>query len=272
MQHLHKKGDFFIASGCRNEITVRMSQHEAYQIEGATRPGPWLITCDHATNRVPGWVEGGLGIAPSDMARHIAYDVGARGLALALGLALDSPVICSDFSRLVIDPNRGEDDPTLVMKLYDGTIIPGNRAAGPAEVEQRLARLYRPYHQALAALAPGRVICAMHSFTPCLKGRAQRPWHVGVLYSHLDERLSRPLIARLNREADLCIGDNEPYSGHLPGDAIDQHALQPGRLNTLIELRNDLIATPADQHAWALRLAPILAEALSDLPPETARP
>jgi predicted N-formylglutamate amidohydrolase len=272
MQHMHQKSDFFIASARQSEITEPMTQHEAFYIEGAQRPGPWLITCDHATNRVPAWVGPDLGIAPQDMARHIAYDVGAKGLALALGQALDSPVICSDFSRLVIDPNRGEDDPTLVMKLYDGTIIPANRHAGPDQVEERLARLYRPYHNALAALAPGRVICAMHSFTPCLKGRAPRPWHVGVLYSHLDERLSRPLIARLNGESDLCIGDNEPYSGHLPGDAIDMHALQPGRLNTLIELRNDLIATAQAQQAWALRLAPILRAALADLPPETARP
>jgi predicted N-formylglutamate amidohydrolase len=183
-----------------------------------------------------------------------------------LGRLLDSPVILSDFSRLVIDPNRGEDDPTLVMKLYDGTIIPANRQVGPEEVEERLDRLYRPYHAAyarLAALRPDRVIVALHSFTPCLRGRAPRPWHVGVLYSYLDERFSKPLIARLMAETDLTIGDNEPYSGHLPGDAIDRHALRLGRHNALIEVRNDLIATPQQQAHWAGRLAPILTEVLA---------
>lgn len=232
-------------------------RHEAFEIDGADRPGEWLVTCDHATNRVPDWL-GDLGISAADMGRHIAYDVGARGVALALGRALDSPVICSDFSRLVIDPNRGEDDPTLVMKLYDGTIIPANRHADQTEVELRLSRLYRPYHDAYAALAKGRSLVAVHSFTPCLKGRSPRPWHVGVLYSHLDARLSRALIDVLRHEADICLGDNEPYSGHLPGDAIDRHGLQHGRHNTLIELRNDLIATPDDQTRWAERLAPIL--------------
>lgn len=244
------------------------SRHEAYEILGATRPGPWLVTCDHATNRVPEWLGGCLGIAPEDMARHIAYDVGARGLSIALGAALNSPVICSDFSRLVIDPNRGEDDPTLVMKLYDGTIIPANRHVDAAETERRLNSLYRPYHAALARLAARQadtVIVAIHSFTPCLRGRPPRPWQVGVLYSHLDLRLSRRLIARLQAEPDLCVGDNQPYSGHLPGDAVDRHALQAGRHNTLIELRNDLIATSAAQAAWADRLAPILMAALSDL-------
>jgi predicted N-formylglutamate amidohydrolase len=239
----------------------------AVRIQGETRKGRWLITCDHASNRVPDWVNGGdLGIPADDMARHIAWDVGAAGVAVELGRLLDSPVILSDFSRLVIDPNRGEDDPTLVMKLYDGTIIPANRQVGPEEVEERLDRLYRPYHAAyarLAALRPDRVIVALHSFTPCLRGRAPRPWHVGVLYSHLDERFSKPLIARLMAETDLTIGDNEPYSGHLPGDAIDRHALRLGRHNALIEVRNDLIATPQQQAHWAGRLAPILTEVLA---------
>ncbi len=239
----------------------------AFHIDGEHRPGRWLVTCDHASNHVPQWLNGGtLGIPDQDMARHIAWDVGAAGLACQLGRLLDSPVLLSSFSRLVIDPNRGEEDPTLVMQLYDGTIIPANRGITPAAVEDRLDRLYRPYHAAyarLAALHPQRVILAIHSFTPCLRGRPPRPWHVGVLYSHLDERLSRPLIARLSQEPDLCIGDNEPYSGHLPGDAIDRHALRSGRLNTLIELRNDLIDDSASQSHWAARLAPILTEVLS---------
>ena len=89
----------------------------AYRIFGANRPARWLITCDHASNQVPAWVCGGdLGLSAEDMARHIAWDVGAAGLAKAIGKALDAPVICSQFSRLVIDANRGEEDPTLVMK------------------------------------------------------------------------------------------------------------------------------------------------------------
>ena len=247
-----------------------------FHIEGADRPGRWLVTCDHATNRVPPEVGGGtLGIAAADMARHIAWDPGAAGVARALGVMLDSPVICSDFSRLVIDPNRGEDDPTLVMRLYDGTIIPGNRHVTEAEITRRKATLYDPYHAALAQLAarrPDTVILSIHSFTPCLRGRPARPWQIGILYSHLDPRLSVPLTARLRQEADLCVGDNQPYSGHLPGDAVDRHALLPGRHNTLVELRNDLIADAVGQQAWAARLAPILSEVLASLPESPSLP
>jgi predicted N-formylglutamate amidohydrolase len=239
---------------------------DAYAIAGADRPARWLVTCDHATNRVPGWVGGGsLGIAPEDMNRHIALDVGAAGLALRMAERLDAPCILSDFSRLVIDPNRGEDDPTLVMRLYDGTIIPANRRITPPEVRERLDRLYRPYHSALARLAARRadtVIVAVHSFTACLRGRPPRPWHAGILYPDQDPRLSRPLIAELASDPALCVGDNQPYHGWLPGDSIDRHALRHGRHNTLIEVRNDLISDVAGQADWADRLASALIRAL----------
>ncbi len=238
--------------------------HNPFEIEGADRPARYLVTCDHASNAVPDFVNGGtLGLAAGDMARHIAYDVGAAGVARELARRLDAPYIGANFSRLVIDPNRGEDDPTLLMKLYDGTVIPGNRHAGPVELEQRLNRLYRPYHTALAQLAARRddtVIIAVHSFTPQLQGRPPRPWHVGVLFA-ADERLSRPLIARLRQEPGLCVGENEPYGGHLPGDSIARHAIAYQRPNVLIELRNDLIKTDKEQVAWARRLAPMIEEA-----------
>ncbi|MCV2880192.1 N-formylglutamate amidohydrolase [Sedimentimonas flavescens] len=244
-----------------------MTPHPAYRTAGTERPSRWLVTVDHATNTIPDWVCGdSLGIAAQDMARHIAYDVGALGLAERLAARLDAPMISTDFSRLVIDPNRGEDDPTLVMRLYDGTVIPANRNACAEQIEQRLARLYRPYHAALADIAGARtdrVICAVHSFTPCLRGRPPRPWQVGILYSHRDARLAKPLIAALAAQG-LCVGDNEPYSGHLDGDSIDRHALTPGRPNVLIELRNDLIAQPDGQIAWADRLAPVLDQVLRD--------
>ncbi|AXC48555.1 N-formylglutamate amidohydrolase [Paracoccus suum] len=238
---------------------------EPYDIVNPHGASRWLITCDHATNRVPVWVGGGsLGIAAEDMDRHIALDVGAAGLTRALAGRLDAPAILSDFSRLVIDPNRGEDDPTLVMRLYDGTVIPANRDIDEAGTAERLERLHRPYHAAYAQLAsrhPARAICAIHSFTPQLRGRPPRPWQVGVLYSHRDERLALPLIAAC-RVQGWVTGDNQPYSGHLEGDSIDRHALEGGRPNVLIELRNDLIRDPAGQQEWADRLAPVLTAVL----------
>lgn len=239
--------------------------YHPYFIEGAERPGRWLVTCDHAANTVPDAINGGdLGLPPTDMERHIAYDIGAAGVSKALAQQLDSPVILSNFSRLVIDPNRGEDDPTMLMKLYDGTIIPANRHADATERERRLELCYRPYHTAQAKLAarPRTVHLSIHSFTPQLRGRPPRAWEIGILYAR-DTRLAFPLMQALRADGTLTIGDNEPYSGHLPGDSVERHALDFNRPNVLIELRNDLIATPKGQQDWANRLAPILETVLA---------
>ena len=143
---------------------------------------------------------------------------------------------------------------------------PMGRIADAAEIARRLDLFHRPYHAALAGLIAAHaapVIVAIHSFTPQLRGRAPRPWHVGVL-SAGDRRLAHPLLALLGDEPYLCVGDNQPYSGHLPGDALDRHAVQPGRPHVLVEIRNDLIETPDQQRAWGQRLAPMLDAALAN--------
>lgn len=259
------------------KMTETAQSWQPFHIHGETLDSPWLVTCDHATNTIPPMIaDGDLGLGPKDMSRHIAYDVGAAGLALALAEQLGAPAILSNFSRLAIDPNRGHDDPTVLMKIYDGSIIPANHDADAAEKTRRIALMHEPYHQAVEQLAARRddtIIVAIHSFTPQLRAKPPRPWHVGVLHAPTDGRLSLPLIRRLQKEADLVVGDNEPYAGHLEGDSIDRHALAHGRHNTLIELRNDLIGTAREQAYWAARLAPMLHDCLDEItqsPPTTA--
>jgi len=240
----------------------------AYEEIGGAPGSRLLLICDHATNRVPSSVAGGdLGLPPQEMARHIAYDIGARGVALELARLMAAPALLTRFSRLVIDPNRGEDDPTLVMRLYDGTIIPANRHVTRDEVERRLDAWHRPYHGAVDA-AIGRMgrpaLVSIHSYTPQLKGRPPRPWQVGILWHH-DGRLAGPLLERL-RAQGYCVGDNEPYSGQLEGDTMSRHGTARGLPHVLIELRQDLIATPGDQALWAGRLAPIIGRAIEEIP------
>ncbi|WP_424932149.1 N-formylglutamate amidohydrolase [Amaricoccus macauensis] len=247
--------------------TANLLDEKAFEAAHCEGEAAILLLCDHATNIVPPSVAGGdLGLPPEDMGRHIAFDIGARAVTLELARLLDAPALLTRFSRLVIDPNRGEDDPTLVMRLYDGTIIPANRHITEEEKARRIADWHRPYHQAIDAQidrmeAGGRIpaLISIHSYTPRLQGRAPRPWHVGVLWHH-DGRLALPLMERLRAEPDLCIGDNEPYSGQLEGDTMSRHGTGRGLPHVLIELRHDLIETEADQRLWAARLAPILAE------------
>lgn len=233
---------------------------------GEERDSRWLIICDHATNLVPPGVKhGDLGVSGDDMTRHIAYDVGAAGVTVRLAERLGAPAVLSNFSRLVIDPNRGEDDPTLVMRLYDGTIVPGNRCVDRAEIERRLNLCYRPYHTLVERMAARRddtVILSIHSFTPQLRGRPARAWHIGLLHA-ADRRLTFALLDLLREEPGIVAGANVPYSGFLAGDTIDRHAIRHGRQNTLVEIRNDLIADEGGQADWADRLARLLPPALA---------
>ena len=246
-------------------FSVPIMTHPPFLTHGDERETRWLITCDHATNTVPPAVNNGtLGLPLSDMERHIAYDIGAAGVSRHLADLLHGSAVMANFSRLVIDPNRGEHDPTLLMRIYDGSVIPGNRDAEAPEKERRLDMLHRPYHAKIGDMAARRddtVIVAIHSFTPKLRGRPFRPWEVAVLHSK-DRRYSDPVLHRLLQESDLTVGDDQPYLGDLPGDAIDRHGYAHGRPHVLIEIRNDLIMDDNGQTEWAERLAPVLQDAL----------
>ncbi len=181
---------------------------------------------------------------------------------------LGAPAVLTRYSRLLIDPNRGEDDPTLVMRISDGAMVPGNAGITAAERQKRLDAFYRPYHHAIdemidSMIDAGRppLIFSVHSFTENWRGW-MRPWHAGVLWDN-DPRLPVPLLDALRADAALVVGDNEPYAGALHGDCIYKHATTRGLANALIEVRQDLIRDEADQGAWAERLAGILSGLLA---------
>ncbi len=236
--------------------------------------GRLLFVCDHASNALPPSY-GTLGLAPSLFETHIAYDIGAADVTRALAEAFAAPAILATRSRLLIDLNRGQDDPTLVMKLSDGSIVPGNAAADESEIARRLAQFHEPYHAAIAAeIAALRnagtvpALFSMHSFTPAWKGR-RRPWDVGVLWDR-DDRIARPLIDRLGR-AGFTVGDNEPYSGALENDCMYRHGTMNGLPHVLIEIRQDLIGTRMAAISFAARLKPILDAVLDELGPASIR-
>ena len=231
-------------------------------VEGDRRRGIVLLA-DHARRDLPDDY-GSLGLPATEFDRHIAYDIGVEAVTRELAALLGVPAVIANFSRLLIDPNRGEDDPTLIRQLYDGTVVPGNYPMAPEERERRLDRFYRPYHDAVGAMiasvaqASGRApfIFSVHSFTPVMQGK-QRPWHVGILWD-LDDRVAQPLIDMLAEDKTLVVGDNEPYDGALRGDTMFKHAIVNGYAHALIEIRQDLISDQKGAIAWAERLAPIV--------------
>ena len=230
--------------------------------------GGLLILVDHASNRMPPEY-GNLGLPPAELERHIAYDIGAGPLARSLAERFGAPSILTRFSRLLIDPNRGEDDPTLVMRLSDGAVVPGNARVDGAEIQRRISRFYEPYHRVVAETLDSMIaaggppaVLAIHSYTPIWKG-APRPWHAGILWDR-DPRMALPLLQALREEPGLRVGDNEPYLGSLKGDTMYRHGTCRGLPHVLLEVRNDLIAAPAGVLEWADRLEPVLRGILAD--------
>lgn len=241
---------------------ITAEEQDSYCVLPGRADAGLIVLCDHAGNAFPPGY-GTLGLPPEQLQRHIAYDIGAASITRHLSTLLGVPAVLTRYSRLLIDPNRGADDPTLIMRLSDGAVIPGNRHLDDAERETRVRLYYAPYHRAVTGvldecLASGvqPAILSIHSFTESWK-MTPRPWHVGVLWDR-DQRLAKPMLDAFYAEGDLIVGDNEPYSGQLEGDCLWQHATQRGLVNALIEVRQDLIRDAEGQSAWAARLGRIV--------------
>jgi predicted N-formylglutamate amidohydrolase len=226
---------------------------------------PFLLNCDHYGRLIPRAL-GDLGLPASELTRHIAWDIGIAGVAERLSKHLDAHLIAQRYSRLVIDCNRPPCVASSIPVLSEATTVPGNEGLTRAAAEARRHAIFEPYHRRIGEVIDRRlresrptVLVALHSFTPVYAGVA-RPWHVGALY-HRDTRLPPVLLRLLRGEADLVVGDNEPYAVSDQTDyAIPVHGEARGLMNSGIEIRQDLIADQAGQQQWADRLARIFRE------------
>ena len=229
----------------------------------------FALLCDHASNRVPRALDN-LGLAPEDLERHIAWDIGAGAVTRRLAARFDAPAVIAGYSRLVIDCNRRLEDQQSILDVSDGTPVPGNRNLTARDAAARAEACFRPYHQACAAVLAGvearggtAPVVIVHSFTPVFEGH-RRPWHVGILW-HEDGRIARPLLEALRRKRGLFVGDNEPYDGGSPhGYTMPAHCAARGRANVQIEVRQDLVADAAGVERWSEVLFDALAEILAD--------
>ena len=231
---------------------------------------PFVLVADHAGQQIPRQL-GDLGLPQVELDRHIGWDIGIAGVTGQLAGLLDAFAILQTYSRLVIDCNRPLDSSSSIVSSSDGTVVPGNQNLSEDQRTARALEIFAPYHgritqeldqRSVQSQAP--VLIAKHSFTPVFAGET-RPWHVGVLY-HRDTRLAHALLAALNAEPDLVVGDNQPYSISDGSDfAVPVHGEQRGLLHVELEIRQDLIADAQGQAQWAQRLARILPAVLADL-------
>jgi predicted N-formylglutamate amidohydrolase len=230
-----------------------------------------VFVVDHAGARIPRSL-GDLGVPASELRRHIAWDIGALGLARAMSEALDAPLIAQNYSRLVIDCNRDPRTVTSIPEVSEWVTIPGNLNRRPEEIAARRAAIFDPYHERIQALlderqAAGRptFLVAQHTMTDVFKND-RREMHGAVLYNR-DRRFAGLVLDRLRREPGLIFADNQPYFVSDETDyTIPRHGERRGLPHVEIEIRQDLVREEPGQREWARRVAAALSAAVAEFP------
>lgn len=234
-------------------------------VEGEESSSPFLLICEHAGNRIPAAL-GDMGLSPEDLQRHIAWDPGAEPMARAAAETLDATLVIQPYSRLVIDCNRPPRSGESIWTVSESTVIPGNEGLTNEQAMARVEEVFEPFHRRIAELLDARdkagretIVVTIHSFTPVYNGFA-RPWHAGAQYNRNPE-FSHLVNAALAEDEALCVGDNQPYPVNDDTHyTIPVHGEKRGVPHCMIEVRQDLLTTAADQAAWGRRLAEILAK------------
>jgi predicted N-formylglutamate amidohydrolase len=236
------------------------------EILNADATGGLVIICEHASNHIPP-VFKNLGLDQKHLEEHIAVDIGAEAVTRAMAEMMGVTAIIARVSRLVIDCNREVDHETLVPAASDKIFIPGNTGLTPEAIATRRQAYYEPFHQACDQIIKGQLkageiplVIGMHSFTNVMNGFV-RPWQIGFLWNK-DPRLAEAMMGLMERETDLTIGNNEPYSGKDLYYTMNRHGTAHGLPQTTIEIRQDLLKKPAMIREWAALLADTLDECM----------
>ncbi|MGP9789011.1 N-formylglutamate amidohydrolase [Roseinatronobacter sp. NSM] len=233
-----------------------------------------LLICEHASNAAaPPWAH--FDDSPEQMAAHVASDPGALGLARALGQLLGqsmgaAELVHAPLSRLIYDLNRSPDRMDAMPAQSEAFHIPQNQGLDAGQRMARMDALYLPFHNHVRAriaralvLGARPCIVTIHSFTPIWHGQP-REVEFGIIHDDAPE-FAHAILAH-STSTGLATRLNEPYSAadHVT-HTLRLHALPYFLPNAMLELRNDLIASPAQQTDIATRLAPVIARAIASL-------
>lgn len=241
---------------------------DAVEVINPQGAGGVVLLCEHASNRIPARYHG-LGLEAAAQGSHVAWDPGARALALRLSRALDAPLVAGTVSRLVYDCNRPPDAAGAMPAKSELFEVPGNRDLTPEQRAERVETVYRPFGAAVAAVladrkARGQVtaLITVHSFTPVYFGE-RRETEIGILHDS-DSRMADAMLAAAEHLPHRRIARNDPYG---PEDGVT-HSLKLYGLanklpNVMIEVRNDLLADDAGIAAMSEEVLTLLAPALA---------
>lgn len=239
--------------------------HDAYASYEFGAEAGVVVTCEHASERVPEAFAAATGFAWPEADRwlrgtHWAFDLGAEAIAIEYAAAVRARLVTARFSRLLIDPNRPTTSDTLFRDVAEGRSITMNTHLPEHVRRARIEALYEPFHaavdRAVGASERADVVFAVHTFTHEYEGQ-RRLLEVGVLFDR-EEELAHRMIEAL-RAAGFDVAPNEPWSGKAGLIHVAQtHGDRHGKRALELEVRQDLAVDPV----FRARLVPVLASVL----------
>jgi predicted N-formylglutamate amidohydrolase len=231
--------------------TIALQDDDVVEVVNAAGRSRVVLVCEHASCFIPDHLDH-LGLGAADRASHAAWDPGARALAQLLSKSLNARLVASRISRLVYDCNRPPEAPDAMPERSEVIDVPGNRGLTMEERRRRAAVYYEPFRDTLSQVlnaTENPIIVTLHSFTPIYHGQ-RRAVEIGVLHDR-DTRLADAMLAQVG-DLPFDVQRNAPYG---PENGVTHtlitHALPAGHLNVMLEVRNDLIATPSQQAEMA---------------------
>ncbi|WP_291009513.1 N-formylglutamate amidohydrolase [Hoeflea sp.] len=255
---------------------IEASEGPAFAVRRPGGASEVVLVCEHASRTMPKAL-GTLGLDQAALESHIAWDIGAMGVAERLSDLLDATLISQRFSRLAYDCNRPPESADAYPERSEVFEVPGNRALDLGDRSRRTAALYDPFHRAIETVLDERttqgravVLVTVHSFTPVYFGKS-RDGFLGILHDE-DSRLADAMLDAAAAAQLERVSRNYPYG---PEDGVThtlkRHGLTRQIGNVMLEIRNDLISAEAGQLVWAERIAGLLRVALERLTDEGGR-
>ena len=219
----------------------------------------FFFICDHASNFIPKKFKN-LGLSQKQISSHIAWDIGARDLTLSLSRSTNSCCIIANFSRLLIDLNRDQQDSDIIIRQSTEGKVFGNQNLEKNQLAERL-HFHDIYHFNLRKLIKKKInenkkikLIAIHSFTKTILNKT-RACEIGILWNSRIEKVVS--LIKFFQSLNINVGNNYPYSGFFYNYTLDIHSKENMLTSFCLELRNDLINNKKGIDKWTkiLKLA-----------------
>jgi predicted N-formylglutamate amidohydrolase len=210
-----------------------------------------IISCEHASNKVPRQYIHVFAGKEKVLASHQAYDPGAAAIARRLAGRVQASVYLGSVTRLLIDLNRSPANRKTLYTPYSRKLQHGDR-------KLLFSKYYRPYREIVereinrftAKVTPVLHI-SVHSFSP-VKGGRVRKVDIGLLYdpARRNEKMICAYLASLLQEEKgiLRVRRNYPYQGKTDGFTSFMRKKLPVKLYAGIEIEiNQTLLSPGNK-------------------------